>query len=69
MNIVKKFTLIFIIKLMELSLKIEMSYFRVSDIIVTRRVITGDLYSASTVDNVVEPWFLHIHVTKFPPIK
>ena len=37
----KKFTLIFIIKLMELSLKIEMSHFRVSDIVVTRWVVTS----------------------------
>ena len=37
----EKFTLIFIIKLMKLSLKIEMSHFRVSDIVVTRLVITS----------------------------
>ena len=36
----EKFTLVFIIKLMELSRKIEMPHFRVSDIIVTRWVIT-----------------------------
>ena len=40
MNVHRKFTILFIIKLMELSLKIEMSHFRVSDIIATRRVIT-----------------------------
>ena len=36
----EKFILVFIIKLMELSLKIEMSHFRVSDIIATKRVVT-----------------------------
>ena len=36
----KTFTIIFIIKLMELSLKIEMSHFIVSDIVMTRRVVT-----------------------------
>jgi len=39
----EKFTLIFIIKLMKLSLKIEMSHFRVSDIVVTRRVVTEEV--------------------------
>ena len=37
----EKFTLIFIIKLMKLSLKIEMSHFRVSDIVATRWVVTS----------------------------
>ena len=36
----EKFTLVFIIKLMELSLKIKMSHFRVSDIVATRRIVT-----------------------------
>ena len=35
-----KFTLIFIIKIMELSLKIEMSHFIVSDIVTMRRIVT-----------------------------
>ena len=34
-----KFTLIFIIKIMELSLKIEMSHFRASDIVATGWVV------------------------------
>ena len=36
----EKFTLVFIIKLMEFHLKIEITRFRVSDIIATRRVVT-----------------------------
>jgi len=35
----ENFTIVFIIKLMELSLKIETSHFIVSDIVVTRRVV------------------------------
>ena len=36
----EKFTIVFINKLMELSLKIEMSHFIVSEIVATRRVVT-----------------------------
>ena len=36
----EKFTLIFIIKLMKLSLKIEISHFRVSYIVAMRLVVT-----------------------------
>ena len=39
----ENFTTVFIINLIELSLKIEMSHFRVSDIIVTRRVVIPSL--------------------------
>ena len=36
----EKFIIVFIIKLMELSLKIEMSHFIMSDVVAAKRVVT-----------------------------
>ena len=46
MNVYCEEFTVFIIKLMELSLKIEMSHFIVSDIVATRRVVTSPVSSS-----------------------